>query len=198
MAAVKMGGLPGAVVSGTASGLILMIVIWTFASVSGGHVNPAVSLVLGVMGLFQMRLVPGHIIAQLAGSAAAGLYLAACLGDIADMGANLPNTALGIGPATALGIEIVLSFVMMLVTMGSIHAEGGLPSFAPIPIGAIVGSEVLVFGGIAGAAMNPARAFGPYLALGHWDAFWIYAIGPFFGIFLGGILGRLIWSVHRD
>ena len=93
----------------------------------------------------------------------------------------------------AFGIELVLSFVMMLVIIGAIRAEDMLRGLAPVPIGAVVGIEVMLFGGIAGAAMNPARAFGPTLALGDWSHFWIYLVGPIIGLITAGwIASRLM------
>jgi glycerol uptake facilitator-like aquaporin len=56
--------------------------------------------------------------------------------------------------------------------------------------GAVVGIEVMLMGPVAGAAMNPARAFGPYLARGDFDFYWIYAAGPLVGMALGGFVYR--------
>lgn len=178
----KVGGLPGPVMGGMSSGLVLMIVIWTFADVSGAHVNPAYSLALVYLGRFPWRLLPGYIAAQFLGSGCAGLTLLWSLGDFGNMGANLPNAALGISPMMALGIETILSFIMMVVILGCGEAGHELGRLSAMPIGAIVGIEVMLFGPIAGAAMNPIRAFGPYLAMGDWTNFWVYVVGPLTGV----------------
>jgi len=188
----KIGGLPGPIMGGISSGLILMNVIWAFAHVSGAHVNPAFSLALGYLGRFPWRLVPGYILAQLLGSGLAGLTLLWTLGDFGHMGANLPNEALGISPAIALVIETILSFIMMVVILHSGDAEGELGRMSAVPIGAIVGIEVMLMGPIAGAAMNPARAFGPYLARGDWTDFWIYVVGPLVGIMGAALLYKRV------
>lgn len=184
---------PVPIIGGIASGLVLMIVIWIFAGVSGGHVNPALTLALTVIGRFPFRLLPGYVASQLAGSACAGLCLLWMLGISGQMGANLPNTGVGIGPLQAFSIEIVLSFIMMVVIMGSVMLPDNLKHFSPVPIGAIVGIEVMLFGGIAGAAMNPARAFGPFLALGDWQYFWIYLLGPVAGITSAAVVFNMIF-----
>ena len=62
--------------------------------------------------------------------------------------------------------------------------------FAGIAIGALVGIEVMLMGPIAGAAMNPARAFGPYVAYGEFSNYWIYVAGPLIGMVLGGFTYR--------
>lgn len=67
---------------------------------------------------------------------------------------------------------------MMLVIRAAFAAGHPLRQLASLPIGAVVGIEVMLMGPVAGAAMNPARAFGPTLFLGDWIAFWIYAVCP--------------------
>lgn len=106
------------------------------------------------------------------------------------MGANLPNSSLGIGSLSAFVIELWLSFLMMLVIEGALAARGRLKDFAAVPIGCIVGIEVMIMGPIAGAAMNPARAFGPYVFHGQWQYFWIYALGPCAGTLAAAFLMR--------
>lgn len=193
----RLGGVPGPVMAGIASGLALMTIIWMFGHVSGAHVNPALSVCAAGLGLLSWRLVPGYIVAQLAGSGLAGYTLLWTIGNYGQMGANLPNLALGMTPATALAIEIILSFIMMVVILMVIDIKGHLKDFAAVPIGAIVGIEVMLLGPIAGAAMNPARAFGPYLALGDWTHFWIYVVGPFVGLAVATGLVRVAFMSQR-
>jgi aquaporin NIP len=185
MVSAMHGALPGPLVAGAASGLILMVVIWSLGEISGAHVNPAFTLALALTRRFPWRLVPGYIAAQLTGSAAGAAFLYLALGDHGAMGANLPNAALGVTSGPAFVIEIWLSFVMMVVILGAVSAQGRLKDLAAIPIGAIVGIEVMLMGPVAGAAMNPARAFGPYLFDGQWSFYWIYALGPLLGICMG-------------
>lgn len=183
-----ISGLPGPLIAGAASGLVLMILIWTFVGVSGAHFNPALTISLAILGNFPRKLVLGYVIAQMFGSVLAGAMLYWTLGSHGSMGANLPNAELGITGFKAFVIEYFLSFFMMLVIRGSFAVELPIRQFAAIPIGAVVGIEVMLMGPIAGAAMNPARAFGPYIFLGDWQFFWIYLAGPLFGIVTGGRL----------
>ena len=142
----------------------------------------------------EWRLVPGYIAAQMAGSAVAGFALLAAVGSIADIGANLPNGGLGITPGIAFAIELFLSFLLMWVICGTAYDEAAALPFAGIAIGATVAIEVMLMGPVAGAAMNPARAFGPYLARGDFDHFWIYLAGPIAGMILGALAFRF---THR-
>ena len=188
MVSAMLGGLPGPLISGAASGLALMTLIWTLGGVSGAHVNPALTVALALLADFPGNRVLGYVIAQMGGSALAGAILYWALGSHGGMGANLPNTGLGITGFKAFAIESFLSLVMMLVIRASFTAELPIRQFAAIPIGAIVGIEVMLMGPVAGAAMNPARAFGPYIFLGDWQYFWIYVAGPLLGIIAGGYL----------
>ena len=199
MAATMVGGLPVPLIGGTASGIALMILIWCFLDVSGAHFNPALTVALAVFGDFPRCQVAGYVAAQLAGSAAGAALLYIVLGPQANMGANLPNTALAISGLGAVIIECFLSFIMMLTIRGAFAAGEPLRQFAAVPIGLIVGIEVMVMGPIAGAAMNPARAFGPYVFLGDWQHYWIYVLGPLVGILLGGLAwDRLIAAKRRN
>jgi len=192
MMAAMLGGLPGPLISGAASGLALMLLIWALGDISGAHLNPALTIALALFGDFPMRRVPGYVVAQMAGSALGAAILYYALGSHGGMGANVPNTALGIGAGPALVIECFLSFVMMVVIRGSFAADLPLRQFAAVPIGAIVGIEVMLMGPIAGAAMSPARAFGPTLFLGDWQHYWIYVVGPLVGIVAGGLAWKFM------
>lgn len=189
------GGL-GAIGPGLISGLVITVVIYCFGHVSGAHVNPALSLSAAYLGKLEMRLVPGYIVAQLTGSVAAAFVLLLLVGRHGDMGANLPNTALGVTPWGAFVIELILSFVLMWVICGTVyHDKNPNIPFAGVAVGATVGIEVMLMGPYAGAAMNPARAFGPYLALGDFTHFWIYVVGPLAGMLAGAVIFRF---THRS
>ena len=86
---------------------------------------------------------------------------------------------------------------MMLAIRGSFAAPEPLRSFAAVPIGAIVGIEVMLMGPMTGAAMNPARAFGPCVFLGHWKTYWIYAVGPLAGLFIAAIVWKWLASTPK-
>jgi len=180
----------GAIGAGLISGLVITIVIYAFGEVSGAHVNPALSLAAVYLGKLEKRLLPGYVMAQMAGSGAAGLVLLWTVGRYGDMGANLPNAALGVTPGVALAIEFFLSFLLMWVICGTAYHDAANTSFAGVAIGATVGIEVMLMGPYAGAAMNPARAFGPYLALGDFTHFWIYVVGPVAGMLAGAATYR--------
>ena len=186
----RMGGTLGAIGPGLISGLIITVVIYTFGHVSGAHVNPALSIAAALIGHLDWRLVPGYALAQLAGSVLAGMCLLWALGDYGAMGANLPNAAIGITPLTAFLIELFLSFLLMWVVAGVGLDKRAHGPFAGVAVGAVVGIEVMLMGPVAGAAMNPARALGPYVAMGDFTHYWIYIVGPLIGMALGAYAWR--------
>ena len=193
---VTGGGL-GAIGAGLISGAIISIVIYTFGHISGAHVNPALSLTAVMLGQLDRRLLPGYVVAQMAGSACAGLTLLWTVGNFGMMGANLPNIDLGVTPGMALTIELFLSFLLMWVICGSAFSNGAQAPLAGVAIGATVGIEVMLMGPYAGAAMNPARAFGPYLALGDFAHFWIYVVGPVAGMIAGGLTYKFTHAIEE-
>ncbi len=192
------GGALGPIGGGVISGLIITIVIYAFAHVSGAHVNPALSVASLIVGKLEPRLLPGYVIAQMAGSAAAGLTLYWAIGNHGAMGANLPNEALGVSPVVAFAIEIFLSFLLMWVICGAaFFAPAPVNMLGGVAVGATVGIEVMLMGPYAGAAMNPARAFGPYLAMGDFTHYWIYLAGPLLGMAVGAVIYRFTHNLSE-
>jgi MIP family channel proteins len=187
---VFMGDSLGAIGGGLISGLIITVVIYGFGHISGAHVNPALSIAAALIGHLDWRLVPGYVFAQCAGSVLGGMCLLWAIGDYGAMGANLPNTEMGIAPATALLIELFLSFLLMWVVAGVGLDKRAHGPFAGVAVGAVVGIEVMLMGPVAGAAMNPARALGPYVAMGDFSHYWIYVAGPLIGMALGAYAYR--------
>ena len=183
---------------GLISGLIITIVIYTFGHISGAHVNPALSIAAVYLGKLEKRLLSGYVIAQMSGSALGGLVLFWSIGMQGDMGANLPNLSLGATPLISFVIEFFLSFLLMWVICGTAyHPKADLP-LAGAAIGATVGIEVMLMGPYAGAAMNPARAFGPYLMLGDFTHFWIYLVGPITGMLSGAVIYRFTHNLTAE
>jgi len=190
VASAMTDGSLGTIGPGIISGLVIMIVIYAFGHISGAHVNPALSIAAALIGHHPWRLVPGYVIAQMGGSALGGMCLLWALGLHADMGANQPNIALGITPLSALLIETFMAFLLMWVVAGVGLDKRAHGPFAGVAVGAVVGVEVMLMAPIAGAAMNPARAFGPHLARGSFDDYWIYVAGPLVGMALGAYVYR--------
>jgi len=168
---------------GLTFGLIVGSMIYAIGHISGAHINPAVTLAFTLTRHFPLRDVPGYLLAQLAGAAAASLVTKGLYGNTAHLGATLPSH--GAGQAAVL--EGILTFFLMFVIMAvatDVRAQG---EAAAIAIGGYVALAATFAGPIAGASMNPARSFGPALVSNDWTSWWVYWVGPIVGALLGAL-----------
>lgn len=182
------------------AGIALMAMIYTIGGVSGGHMNPAVSVGLAVAGKFPASQILPYAIAQVAGgvAAAAVIYLVASgkAGFIAGgFGAN------GYGELSPGGYSLTASFVIELVLMilfffiilGSIH-DRAPAGFAPISIGLSLAAINLVSIPVTNTSLNPARSTG--LALFAETAalsqLWLFWVAPMLGAVIGAVLWRIV------
>jgi MIP family channel proteins len=167
-------------------GLVVTALIYTFGHTSGAHFNPAVTLGFAAIGDFPWRRVPGYLGAQILGAVAASAVLRATFGLVGNLGATLPAT----GANQSFVLELVLTFLLMMVIMGAAVDAKAVKGFAGIAIGATVGLEAMFGGPISGASMNPARSFGPALLAGAWGDHWVYWTAPILGAILAAVLYR--------
>jgi MIP family channel proteins len=165
-----------------AHGLMLSIMVSAFMSVSGGQLNPAVSVGLWVAKKQDGEMATSLILAQLAGAALAGFLLKSLYSPEVWQPVHLgtPALAVGINPLTGIAIELVLTFLLMISIFGT-AVDSKAPKIGGFGIGLTVAADILVGGPLTGASMNPARSFGPALAAGFWEYHWIYWIGPMLG-----------------
>jgi MIP family channel proteins len=186
--AYTKGGM-GHVGVALAFAFVVTAMIYAFGHVSGAHINPAVSIAFCSVRRFPAFEVIPYITAQCLGAMAASAVLLWTLGPVGELGATLP--ALG-WPRVFL-VEWLLSFVLMLVIMAVATDQRVPGGFAALAVGLTVGFCALMGGPITGASMNPARSFGPALAAGEWEAFWVYVVGPI----AGAVLGALAYQAVR-
>jgi MIP family channel proteins len=170
-------------------GLIIMVMIAATGHISGAHFNPAVTIAFSLTRHFPWRDVPAYLTAQFLGATTGAATLWILFGNAAGLGATLPSSAALGGPLSptlqSLGLEILLSAVLMLVIMAVATDTRAVGQLAAIAIGATVGLDALWGGPISGASMNPARSLGPAVVSGIWHDQWIYAVGPLAGAVLG-------------
>ena len=182
------GGAVSPMGVGIVFGLTVMAMIYAVGHISGAHINPAVTFGFALVRHFPWRDVPWYWTAQLAGALAASLSLRAMFGLVADMGATLPaGTAL-----QSLGLEIVVSFFLMLVIMAVATDVRAVGQAAAIAIGATVGLEAIFAGPISGASMNPARSLAPAMVAFNFTDHWVYWVGPLVGMGMASGCYRLL------
>jgi MIP family channel proteins len=179
-------------VAALANGLGLAMAVSATMNISGGVLNPAVALGLWVGKKLPPRDVIPYILAELVGAIGAGLALVAAfpasLGNAAHWGS--PTLSGLLNSSQGIAIEALLTFVLVLAVYGT-AVDSRAPHIGGLGIGLAVLADVLVAGNLTGAAMNPARAFGPMIAAGFYPGYWyVYIVGPVVGAILAGLVYR--------
>jgi MIP family channel proteins len=173
-----------------AHGLAIGLMVAAGGHISGGHFNPAVTLGLVLGRKHDPIKGVAYVVAQLVGATLAALALYAFFPSDARDAVHLGTPALGpdFSAGEGLAIEIVLTFFLMYVIYGTAVDKRGPAAIAPLAIGLTITMDIFAGGPATGAAMNPARAFGPALVDGFWDDQWIYWVGPAVGAAIAGLL----------
>lgn len=187
-------------------GLAVIIAIYAVGSISGAHLNPAVTISLACVGEFAWDKVPGYLLAQLAGAFFGAIivwihYLPHWK-ETKDPGTQL--AVFSTGPAIRktwanLVSEIIGAFILIfgILTIGANSFSEGLK---PLAVGGLIVAIGLSLGGTTGYAINPARDLGPRIAhfilpiIGKGKSDWGYAWIPVVGPILGGMLGALLYK----
>ena len=188
--AANGGTGPGLLGVALAHGLALAVLASALGAVSGGHFNPAVTLGIWIMGRITPMGAGLYVIAQLVGGLAAGLALKAVFAD-SWQASNIGTPALGAGITPILGIvvEAVLTALLLLVVIGTTVDSRG-PKLGGLAVGLAVTADILVGGPLTGAAMNPARWFGPAVAAGAYADWYVWWIGPAIGALIAALVYR--------
>jgi aquaporin Z len=205
--ATHKGFAPGAdlLAIAIAHGIALSVAVSATMNTSGGHLNPAVTVAMLVTKRIDLPGAIQYIIAQLAGATIAGvLVLMIFKGMTTGSGTELVKAA-GLGtpsfnePMTmgmAIFIESILTFLLVFTIFGT-AVDPRAPKIGGFGIGLIICADILVGGPLTGAAMNPARTFGPGIVAamtGNLDVFWkeqaVYWIGPI----LGAVIAALVYD----
>jgi aquaporin Z len=163
-----------------ANGLAIGIMVSNLGHISGGHFNPAITLGFVATRRITLPLAIAYWISQFAGAVLAALLLRFLFHKPAVLAA-VPHVS-HVGAGRALVIEIILTFFLVgTVFATAVDPRGAFKSIAGLTIGLMITIDVLMGGPYTGAAMNPARAFGPQLIANFWANGWIYYVGPAIG-----------------
>src|SRR2546421_3631583 len=172
-----------------AHGLTIGAFVCATLHISGGNFNPAVTFGLLVGGHTTLPKAVRYWIAQILGGFVAALI---CLGlfgrDVVVTGT--PQLAINLTGLQGILVEAILTFFLVFVVFGTGVDERGR-RVAGFAIGSAITLDILFGGPLTGAAMNPARVFGPAVAAGFWKAHYVYWLGPMLGGALGGFVYRI-------
>lgn len=176
-----------------AHGLALALAIAAVGRISGGHVNPAISIAFYVARRLSLKDLGGYMAAQLLGAVVASLMVMQLFPEqlVDSVAAGVPGLGDGVTLLQGGLIEVVLAFMLAFVFWGTAVDPKGPKSIAPLAIGLTVTFGMLAGGPFTGAAMNPARWFGPAVVSNTFTAASIVWI-------LGPIVGALIASTAYE
>lgn len=185
------GGELGLVGIALAHALAFSVMVTMTMNISGGHLNPAVTLGLWLAKKIDTRMGALYIVSQLSAAVLAALLvrwlLPGMAGEVTSYGT--PRISGLLTDPQAIFIEAILTLLLVSAVFGTaVSAEA--PRVGGFGIGLVLLFDILVGGPLTGAAMNPARAFGPALVAGDWNGHLIFWFGPFLG---GAVAGVLWW-----
>ncbi|MFE4925143.1 MIP/aquaporin family protein [Streptomyces sp. NPDC056661] len=181
-----IGGFSGAILTG--------LILSPPGRRSGGHLNPAVTVSLWLMGVFPGRSVVPYVLAQLAGSAA-GTGLGRLVWGPAVALPSVDHAAIVPAPTwqpTSVFVAEAGSMTLIIVAVGFTMAHARYARLVPYVIGLSVALVIATLGPRSGGSINPARQFGPAALAGQGTDLWIYLVAPVLGAVLGAWLHHLL------
>jgi aquaporin Z len=173
------GGAVSRATAVTAPGLTVLAIILFMGAVSGAHLNPAVTFAFALRRDFPWRRVPGYVLVQFLGATLACLFLWGAYGKVGMLGATEPGA--GLTDWKAMLTEAVLTLGLVSTILGTASVAQNVGALSAVAVGGYIVTAGFWASPLSGASMNPARSFGPDLALGNFDHFWVYVVGPLLG-----------------
>lgn len=188
VSAVLLSGQAGLVGVALAHGLAIAVMVSAVGHISGGHFNPAVTIAFLATRRIAPTLAGVYILAQLAGGALGALAVRGIFPGEANEDNGVPRLNDLVTGGSGLAVEAILtSFLLWVVFATAVDPRGTFKSIAGLAIGFTITLGVLAGGPLTGAAMNPARAFGPQLVQGEWADAWVYYAGPILGALVAAL-----------
>ena len=177
--------------------------VYVFGSISGCHINPAVTLALAATGRFAWRSVPGYLIAQVVGAGVGALAIVGALGTHAsDLGLGVASYE-GIPVGQAFTAEFIGTFILVFTVFGVTHSNA-TPGFAGLVIGLVVFAAIVPIAPATGASINPARTTGPMVvqqlfgASVQWEQWPVYVSAELLGGIVAGAVFLLLVRVSAN
>ena len=199
----------GYILTALAFGLAIVAMAYGVGNISGGHVNPAVSLAVLINGGMSVKDFFCYLVAQCLGALSGSALLAMVfdMGGVKDMTGGYGSNGLG-GVKDSAGagliVEIVLTCIFIMAILGVTSKYQGHGSFGGLIIGlTLVGVHILGIG-LTGTSVNPARSFGPALIAamnGNSDpmsSLWVFIVGPFIGAALGAVIYKFLEAGKKE
>jgi len=176
-----LGGIYGIGFSAAGHFVALAIVVYVFGIYSMAHFNPAVTIAFFITKHVRGQQLPIYFVAQAVGAFLGSIFVLFAIGDYANLGTNTPDILYPSG--VVFGYEVIASIFLMGVIYIVVHFKK-LGMLTGIAIGGIIAIDVLLFGEISGASMNPIRSLAPAIISGTTNDLWLYWTTPFIGMLI--------------
>ena len=199
----------GYVLTALAFGLAIVAIAYGVGNISGGHVNPAVSLAVLMRGGIDVKDFFGYVLAQILGAFAGSGILAAIfdMGTVDDQTGGYGSNGLGGVSDNAIAglvVEVVLTFIFVLAILGVTSKNQNHGSFGGLVIGLTLTGVHILGIGLTGTSVNPARSFGAALIAAFngntnpMSCLWVFIVGPFVGACLAALVYKLLEGVKEN
>ena len=180
-----------------AHGLALAVVVSAFGAISGGHFNPAVTFGLWLANRIESRRAGAYVMAQLIGALLAAVWVRYAFPPSVPSTTGVPALGPEVDIVKGIMVEAVLTGVLLAAVFGT-AVDPRAPRIGGIAIGIAIAADILMGGPLTGAAMNPARWFGPAVVAGDYDNAAVWIVGPLLGAAVVAIAYRFLFLPEAD
>src|SRR5262245_51276987 len=177
-----------ALVLSAVSALWLVAAVYFLGDISA-HFNPAMTLAFALRGDMDWVMAGVYWVVQFAAGAGGSLLARAFFGVAGNLAATMPQAGLS---WQAAGFEAILTFGLVLMVLNLANGPKLNGPFVPLAVGAYIMAWGTMGGPFEGASMNPARSFGPDLAVGNLSTWWVYLLGPLVGAIIAVMVARIL------
>jgi len=184
-----LGGIYGIGFIAAGHFVALAIAVYAFGKYSMAHFNPAVTIAFFITKHVKGKHLPLYFTAQTIGAFLGSIFVLFIIGDYANLGTNTPDVSYPLG--IVFGYEVIASIFLMGVIYVVVHFKK-LRMLTGIAIGGIIAIDVLLFGEISGASMNPIRSLAPAIISGTQSDLWLYWTTPFIGMLMVAVIFKAL------
>jgi aquaporin Z len=196
LSSLASGGIDpsaGLIVVALAHGIVLAVLVSALMAISGAHFNPAVTFGVWLAGKMAWRRAAAYVIAQLIGGLLAAWSLRLVFSATVSPTLGTPALGSGVDAVGGIVVETVLTVILLTAVFGT-AIDARAPRIGGLAIGLAVAADVLMGGPLTGAAMNPARWFGPAAVTGLWDNWYVWIVGPLLGAAIVALAWRYLFA----
>jgi len=184
-------------VAALAHGVVLAVLVSALGAVSGAHFNPAVTFGVWLSGRMPGRRAVSYVLAQLIGAILAAWLVTLVIPKDIFPNLGIPQLFGSITPLGGIVVEAVLTVILLIAVFGT-AVDPRAPKVGGLAIGLAVAADILMGGALTGAAMNPARWFGPAAVTMNWENGYVWIIGPLIGAALAALAYRYLFLPEAD